>query len=166
ARGAKVIHIDPRFSRTSALSDLHLAIRPGADIVLLGGLINYVLENERYFKEYVEAYTNASFLVTSDFKDTEVLDGLFSGWNPERGVYELNTWQYEGTAEPEERDAFTGESYARMAGHFDHWPPPRDPTLQDPRCVFQILKRHFARYTPAMVERVCGVPSAQFLAAA
>jgi formate dehydrogenase major subunit len=166
ARGARVIHIDPRFSRTSALADLHLAIRPGTDIAFLGGLINYVIEHERYFKEYVEAYTNASFLVGPDFRDTEDLDGLFSGFDPERGVYALNSWQYLGTAEPGERDAFTGESHAHYAGHLDHWPPPRDRTLQDPRCVFQILKRHFARYTPELVEEVCGVPRAQFLAAA
>src|SRR5205823_1496781 len=105
ARGAKVIHIDPRFSRTSALADLHLAIRPGADIALLGGLINYVLENERYFKEYVEAYTNASFLVGADYRDTEDLDGLFSGFDPERGAYTLNSWQYLGAEEPGVRDA-------------------------------------------------------------
>src|SRR4030088_3543771 len=77
-RGAKLIHIDPRFSRTSAVSDLYVPIRAGSDIDFLGGLVNYILEHDRYFHEYVDAYTNASTILREDFRDTEDLDGLFS----------------------------------------------------------------------------------------
>src|SRR5690348_13883649 len=87
-RGATIVHVDPRFSRTSALADLHVPIRPGTDIALLGGLINYVLEHERYFKEYVVAYTNAANILREDFKDTEELDGLFSGFDAEERRYD------------------------------------------------------------------------------
>src|SRR5512134_3148325 len=85
-RGAKVIHVDPRFTRTSALADLHVPIRAGSDIVFLGALINHVLENERWFREYVVRYTNAAVIINEDFADTEDLDGLFSGFDPERGT--------------------------------------------------------------------------------
>jgi len=79
-RGAKVIHVDPRFTRTSALADLHVPLRAGSDIVFLGAIVNYVLTNELYFKEYVAAYTNAGTILTEDFVDTEDLDGLFAGF--------------------------------------------------------------------------------------
>src|SRR5437764_1218130 len=82
-RGATVIHVDPRFTRTSAVADIHVPIRAGSDIVFLGAIIRYILEGERYFKEYVVNYTNAAAIVTAEFRDTEDLDGLFSGWNPE-----------------------------------------------------------------------------------
>jgi formate dehydrogenase major subunit len=88
ARGAKVIHVDPRFTRTSALADLHVPLRAGSDIVFLGAIINYVLEHERYFKEYVVSYTNASAIIDERFQDTEDADGLFSGWDPERRTYD------------------------------------------------------------------------------
>src|SRR5918996_1833002 len=94
-RGAKVIHVDPRFTRTSALADLHVPIRAGTDIALLGGLINYVLTEERYFREYVLAYTNAAAIINEDYRDTEDLDGLFSGWDGERSCYDVHTWAYE-----------------------------------------------------------------------
>src|SRR5579885_3072407 len=87
-RGATVIHVDPRFSRTSALADLHVPIRPGSDVAFLGGLIRHVLERERYFKEYVLAYTNASAIVGSEYRDTEELDGLFSGFDAEKREYD------------------------------------------------------------------------------
>src|SRR5690349_8617245 len=96
ARGAKVVHIDPRFTRTSAVADAYVPIRAGSDIAFLGGVINYILGHEKDFREYVLAYTNASVLVTEDFKDTEELDGLFSGYDSETASYDTRTWQYEG----------------------------------------------------------------------
>ena len=179
ARGAKVIHVDPRFTRTSAVADEHVPLRAGTDIAFLGGIINHVLTNERWFREYVLAYTNASTIVSDEFRDTEDLDGLFSGFDPEARSYDVTSWQYEGGAlqaasgeqeqvaaeraatEHDEGGAH-GESHgsggAAIRGEFRS-----DKTLQDPRCVFQILRRHFARYTPEEVERTCGVPQEQFL---
>src|ERR1700722_15886933 len=99
ARGAKVIHVDPRFTRTSAVADKHIPIRAGSDVVLLGALISYVLANDLWFREYVIAYTNAATLVNEDFRDTEELGGLFSGFDPETGHYDLSTWSYAQRAE-------------------------------------------------------------------
>src|SRR5216683_4731641 len=96
ARGAKLIHVDPRFTRTSAVADLHVPIRAGADIAFVGGLINYVLTSEKYFREYVLAYTNAATIITEDFRDTEDLDGLFSGFDPEHRTYDFEAWEYQG----------------------------------------------------------------------
>src|SRR5690348_17370879 len=93
-RGAWVIHVDPRFSRTSALADTHVRIRSGTDIAFLGGLISYVIEHETYFKDYVLNYTNASVLIDERFQDTEDLEGLFSGYDPETRQYDTSTWQY------------------------------------------------------------------------
>src|SRR5207249_9604039 len=132
--GAKIIHVDPRFNRTSAMSDYWVPIRAGSDLVFLGALINYTLANERYFRDYVVHYTNAPTILRSDFKDTEELGGLFSGWDG--GKYDPETWRYEGAL---------------------------DRTLQHPRCVFQVLKRHFARYTPELVEQLCGIPKDRFV---
>src|SRR4051794_41516456 len=95
ARGAKVIHIDPRFTRTSAIADLHVPLRAGSDIAFLGGLINHVISNDLYFKEYVLAYTNAAALVSEDYRDTEDLGGLFSGFHPEKRHYDQESCQYE-----------------------------------------------------------------------
>jgi formate dehydrogenase major subunit len=95
-RSAKVIHVDPRYSRTSAMCNLHVPIRAGTDIALLGGIINYILENNRYFKEYVKRYTNAPVIINEEFADTEDLDGIFSGWDPEIRTYDVSTWQYAG----------------------------------------------------------------------
>lgn len=136
ARGAVVIHVDPRFTRTSALCDKYIAIRAGSDVVLLGALINHVLTHDLWFHEYVVAYTNAATLVSEDFRDTEDLGGLFSGFDPETGTYDNATWTYQ-------RDE---------AGA-----PITDETLQHPRTVFQVLSRHYARYTPEMVREVCGI---------
>lgn len=135
-RGATVIHVDPRFSRTSANADKHVPIRAGSDIVFLGALIKHILDNELYFEEYVRHYTNASQIISEDYQDPEDLNGLFSGFNEETGTYDTSSWQYsvEGT----------------------------DPTLQHPRCVFQILRRHYARYTPELVEQVCGISAKDF----
>lgn len=142
-RGAKVIHVDPHFSRTSALANLHIPTRAGGDIVFLGALIRYVLENNGYFHEYVANYTNAATLVREDFRDTEDLDGLFSGFDPASESYlDQSSWDYARDADGK---------------------PLSDATLQHPRCVFQVLRRHFARYTPEMVEQICGVPREEWL---
>ena len=177
ARGAKLIHVDPRFTRTSALADLHVPLRAGSDIAFLGGIINYVLSREKYFREYVLAYTNAAVIVTEDFADTEDLDGVFSGLDREGRSYDLHTWQYEGMevqAASGERDkeygdraastqnAAPGEAHGSGGPSLPAGTPERDDTLQHPRCVFQVLKRHFARYSPEMVEQVCGVPQDTF----
>ena len=180
ARGATVIHIDPRYTRTSAVADLHVPLRAGSDIVLLGGLINYVLSSGKYFRDYVVNYTNAATIIGEDFADTEDLDGLFSGFNPESRVYDTGAWAYEGVDVPAasgERDrqqddtgdggassavrqAGRGEAHGSGGAHVGT--PHNDPSLEHPRCVFQILKRHFARYTPEAVEQACGVPQAAF----
>ena len=99
-RGAKIIHVDPRFTRTSANADLYCPIRPGTDIAFLGGLINYVLQNDKWFKEYVLRYTNASTIINGDFKDTEDLDGLFSGYDADKHVYDPASWTYQGEQVP------------------------------------------------------------------
>lgn len=168
-RGAKVFHVDPRFTRTSALADTYLPIRAGTDIALLGGVVRYILDNELDFREYVLAYTNAATIVSEQFADTEDLDGLFSGYNPETGSYDQTSWQYEGHGN-HTRARGTGKERETAAGleHESHGAPVaaethRDETLRHPRCVYQILKRHFARYTPEMVERVCGIPQEKFL---
>jgi formate dehydrogenase major subunit len=167
-RGATIIHVDPRYTRTSAMASLHVPLRVGSDIAFLGGIVRYILENERYFKEYVVHYTNASAVIREDFRDTEELGGLFSGWMPEEGKYDPRTWQYEGAsgvvaasghkqlfAEPGAGHGTPRHTQLSDATH--------DPTLQHPRCVFQILRRHFARYTPELVEKLCGVPRDLFL---
>ena len=169
-KGAKVMHVDPRFTRTSAMANLHVPIRAGTDIAFLGGIINYILENDRYFRDYVVHYTNAPVLVNDDFADTEDLDGLFSGYDPESSSYDVSTWQYKGAsvsgaAGRREMGGITGEQahYAQSSQLEEGEPPEMDETLEHPRCVFQLLKRHYRRYTPDMVERVCGCKKEQFL---
>jgi formate dehydrogenase major subunit len=222
--GAKLIHVDPRFTRTSAVADIYAPIRAGSDIAFLGGIINYVINSERwnrepFFKTWLVHYTNAATVIHDDFKDTEDADGVFSGlmeykagvpewpYNGFLGQYENDTWQYkrsdgrpggaaagsEGTASaytaksgevpghggsgPGQKPAPQGPKSGVVADHkapagppFDDLvkslvkpPAERDETLQNPRCVFQIVKRHFARYTPEMVERVTGCPKETFL---
>jgi formate dehydrogenase major subunit len=169
-RGAKVIHIDPRFTRTSALAHSYVPVRAGADIAFLGGVVNYILSNEKDFREYVVAYTNASMIVSEDFQDTEELDGLFSGYDPETNTYDQSSWQYAGQQDEgqDEGGSHVDRETASGLEQESHGPPipadvPRDPTLQDPRCVYQVLKRHYARYTPEVVEQLCGVPQEKFL---
>jgi formate dehydrogenase major subunit len=172
AKGARVIHIDPRFTRTSALADLHVPIRAGSDIAFLGGVINYVLSNDLDFREYVRAYTNASFLLREDFADTEDLDGLFSGYDPETASYDRSSWRYANAEPPKSgagRDSSSNKQPSTPYQHGSGGPSlegmrqvPRDPSLKHPRSVFQVLKRHFARYTPELVERVCGTPQGLF----
>ena len=202
--GAKLIHVDPRFTRTSANCDIHAPIRAGSDIAFLGGLINFVLASDRwnsdpFFREFVSTYTNAATIVSPDFKGTEDLEGVFSGLQKHEedaawpfsgltGRYDPASWQYAGTA-----TQTTGEqvAYTARAGEAKQiqgpqarggapgiqmdagstaapakWdllvksllkPTPRtDPSMQDPHCVLQILKRHFSRYTPEVVEQVEG----------
>ncbi|MBK5260771.1 MAG: molybdopterin-dependent oxidoreductase [Thermoanaerobaculia bacterium] len=159
--GAKIIHVDPRFTRTSAMCDYWLPLRAGSDIIFLGALINFVLTNERDFREYVVPYTNASVILRDDFRDTEDLGGMFSGWDEAGRRYDPETWGYEGSGSQGSRDEGTrGEGQGTPRADSD---PIRDLTLQHPRCVFQVMKRHFARYTPEMVERACGIPAAQFV---
>jgi formate dehydrogenase major subunit len=179
ARGATLIHVDPRFTRTSAVSDLHVPIRAGADIAFVGGLINHVLGSERYFREYLLAYTNASTILTEEYADTEDLDGVFSGLDREQRFYDFDSWRYQGEevraasgdrdeldpgrhrARRQVRQSGRGEAHG-SGGAAAHPAPDTDPTLQHPRCVFQVLRRHFARYTPELVEQVCGVPQDLF----
>ena len=169
-RGAKIIHVDPRFTRTSAVADLHVPLRAGTDIAFLGGIVNYILEGGREFREYVKHYTNAATIVTGDFADTEDLDGLFSGWDAESRSYDIATWQYAGMdvfaaggKREEGANLATGARDAQ-GGRLEHGNPPEtDMDLEHPRCVFQILKRHFSRYTPAKVAEVCGVPEETFI---
>jgi formate dehydrogenase major subunit len=170
-RGAKLIHVDPRFTRTSALADTHVPLRAGSDIAFLGGIVRYILEEERDFREYVVNYTNAPSILREDYRDTEDLDGLFSGWDPETRSYDPESWQYEGvnvTGAAGQRDqggAASGEAAhgAQGASFGAGEKGERDETLQHPRCVYQVLRRHFARYTPEFVEETCGVPREQFL---
>ena len=168
ARGATVIHVDPRFTRTSALADLHMPLRAGSDIVFLGGIINYVLANEKYFRDYVVAYTNAAVILGEDFKDTEDLGGIFSGLDVEGHRYNPSTWSYQGTMVR----AAAGSRGVPVKKDFDltgsgdpvenNAAPQVAESLEHPRCVFQVLKRHFARYTPEVVEQACGVPPEMF----
>ena len=188
ARGAKIIHVDPRFTRTSAVSDLHVPLRAGSDIAFVGGLINYVLSAGKEFREYVTAYTNASTIVSADYVDSEDLGGLFSGWDDETHVYDPSSWAYEGVnvgasagkreegagaesaggesgAQGAERSKDAEQSHQFGSGGASLGEGAKiqtDPTLTHPRCVFQVLKRHFARYTPEMVQEVCGVPPELF----
>ncbi|HET6697603.1 MAG TPA: formate dehydrogenase, partial [Nocardioidaceae bacterium] len=197
-RGATIIHVDPRFTRTSAVADVHVPIRAGSDIAFLGALVNHVLSNELDFRDYVVNYTNAAAIIEEDFRDTEDLDGLFSGFDPERGQYDPRSWQYEGAPQapaagqrdpaqpggpelPEAHPESGSEGGGHQTGQHEKTShesarsesagsggpsvshkPERDETLQHPRCVYQILKRHFARYTPEVVEQVCGISRDQF----
>ena len=182
ARGATVIHVDPRFSRTSAMADRHVPIRAGSDIAFLGGIINHVLREEKYFREYVLAYTNASTILSEDFVDTEDLDGVFSGLDREHRTYDFDAWRYQagdvGAAagyrdrrgngasngrRRQVREAARGEAHG-SGGAAAHPAPDTDETLRHPRCVFQVLKRHFSRYTPELVEQICGISPENFRA--
>jgi formate dehydrogenase major subunit len=143
-RGAPLIHVDPHFSRTSAMADLYVAIRAGSDIAFLGGIINYIIAHDRWFKDYVLHYTNASTIVSGQYSGAEQLDGLFAGFDSSSGRYEAarGAWGY------------SVDASGQVA---------TDPTLEHPRCVFQIVKRHFERYTPEMVAWVCGCTAGEFL---
>jgi formate dehydrogenase major subunit len=138
-RKAKLVVVDPRFTRSAAMSDYYAPIRAGSDIAFLGGVINYLLSNDKIQHEYVKGYTNASFIVGENYT---FADGIFSGYNEEKRKYDNASWTYE-------KDE---QGFAKV-----------DPTLQHERCVYQIMKGHYARYTPEMVEKVSGTPKDKFL---
>ncbi len=213
--GATLIHVDPRFTRTSAMADIHAPIRAGSDVAFLGGIINHVLQSprwntERFFRDWLLHYTNAATLISDEFKDTDDLDGVFSGlmeyrggtpewpYNGFVGQYDNKSWQYarggrggaQGEAaaytaragdaggdhtgtkpakgprsgeRPEQVQAPPGPPFEPLVRSLVKPPPERDETLRNPRCVFQIVKRHFSRYTPEVVERVTGCPRDLFL---
>jgi len=131
--GAPVFHVDPKFSRTSARCDLHVPLRSGTDIAFLGGMLNYILQTESHHKDYVVEYTNAAFIVGKDYA---FKDGMFSGFDKATKRYDKKKW------------AFAKD---------DKGVPRRDPTLKDPRCVFQLLKTHYSRYTIDKVSSITGV---------
>jgi formate dehydrogenase major subunit len=163
-RGATIIHVDPRFTRTSAVADIHVPIRAGSDIAFLGAIVNHIIENDRWFRDYVVNYTNAAAIVSDEFLDTEDLDGLFSGWDEENGQYDPTSWQYKGvevTPAAGHREMFSGEPRSERGAMITA--EERDETLTNPKCVFQIVKRHFSRYTPQVVEDACGIPRELFL---
>jgi formate dehydrogenase major subunit len=162
-KGATLIHVDPRFSRTSALCDLFVGIRAGTDIAFLGGMIRYVIENERWFHDYVLAYTNAATILQEEYRDAEDLGGLFSGFHAETSSYDAadGHWSYAeqppGTGPKNDMHGQSGADGPAAQGNVDATnEPERDPTLQHPRCVFQLIRKHFARYTPELVAQVCG----------
>jgi formate dehydrogenase major subunit len=188
--GARVYHVDPRFTRTSALADRYVPMRAGTDVAFLGGIIHEILEREADFREYVLPYTNASHIINADVALPEDLSGVFSGFDEDSAEYDDRTWQYEGegletvaaagkrgrnlhTDEGEHGhkpgadsapdhaeeggEAFEGGSIADV-GRIE-----TDETLQHPRCVYQLLKRHYARYTPDFVAETCGVSKELFL---
>ena len=203
--GAKLIHVDPRFTRTSAMADIYAPLRAGSDVAFLGGIVNHVLNSERwrqdpFFRSFVSSYTNAATIISGDFRDTEDLDGVFSGlmaytgdaeewpFNGFVGEYEAGSWAYaragtqpageqqgddpgraDGGGADDQRTrraaaiAAAGPPYDRMVRALVPPPVRRDETLTDPRCVLQIVRRHFARYTPEMVEQVTGCPRGLFL---
>jgi formate dehydrogenase major subunit len=139
-RNARIVAVDPRFTRTAAVADLYSPIRAGTDIAYLLGLIRYAIEKKRYHEDYVKLHTNASYVVGAKYGFT---DGLFTGFSEEKKEYDKSNWAYE----PDE----STKAYKV------------DPTLQDPRCIFQLLRQHVERYTPELVSRVCGVPLETFL---
>jgi len=134
-RNAKLVVCDPRFTRTAAVADVYAQLRPGTDIAFVNGIIRYAIENKRYADEYIKIHTNAPYVVSDRFG---FADGLFSGFDEQSATYDKTAWTY--AADPK-----TGTYVV-------------DPTLQDPRCVFQLLRQHVSRYTPEMVERICGTP--------
>jgi formate dehydrogenase major subunit len=150
-RNAKMIVVDPRFTRTAATADLFLQIRAGTDIAFLGGFIKYALDNNRINREYLVHFTNAPFLIDEGFKLPE--DGLYSGFDPATQTYDKSTWNYQS------RDSHgAGAGLPAKVAY--------DLTLEHPRCVYQLLKKQYSRYTPEMVERITGIPKKDFLKAA
>ncbi len=138
-RGAKLIAVDPRFTRTAAVADMHAPLRPGTDIAFLNGLIRYAIEKKRFHEDYVKIHTNGPYIIGEKYAFT---DGLFSGFDGSKGDYDKAAWAYEPDPQTKAYKV--------------------DMTMQDPRCVLQLLKAHVDRYTPEMVERICGTPKATF----
>ena len=137
-RGAKLIVVDPRYTRSAAVSDMYAPIRPGTDIAFLNGLINYCIQNDKVQWDYVKAFTNSPYLVKEGFA---YQDGLFTGYDETKRDYNRSTWDYD----------IGPDGYVVS-----------DATLQNPRCVWNLLKQHVAQYTPEMVERICGTPKEKF----
>ena len=181
-RNAKIIVIDPRFTRTATQADLFLQIRAGSDIAFLGGMINYALQHDRVNKEYLVNFTNAPLIIKEGFKLPE--DGLFSGWDADKASYNKTTWNYEAggnltgkpavAASPGEHPAAPPHLVPAAAATTPATPAPPpslpenvafDLDLQHPRCVYQLLKQQYSRYTPEMVERITGIPQADCLKA-
>ena len=167
---AKIIHVDPRFTRSSAMADIWVPLRAGTDILFLGGLIHYALEHDKIFREYVTHYANAPMILRKDFQDTEDLGGVFSGWDAEKKKYSPETWLYEGSPSHDKATELPGHSEiggghgkdrGGEAGETSKYE--QDLSLRHPRCVYQILKKHFSRYTPELVEQYCGIPKQVFL---
>src|SRR6185312_2377762 len=154
-----------------AMADYWLPLRAGTDVIFLGALINFTITHEKYFREYVVHYTNASTLLREDFKDTEDLGGLFSGFVEDEKCYDPETWNYEGAPSKKSRDGKLPGHASAGGGHGkdrggeagDLSQHKNDPTLTHPRCVFQVLKKHFSRYTPELVESACGIPKEKFI---
>ncbi len=165
-RGGTLVHVDPRFTRTSALANIHAPIRAGTDIAFLGGVIRHILENDLWFRDFAMAYTNIATVIDDSYGDAEDNDGVFSGFDVKNGAYKHDSWQYKGRIVPSplsEHHVQTTESTEGGKEKMAESPPPTDPTLQHPNCVYQIMRRHYARYTPEMVERVTGCPQSVFL---
>ena len=139
-RGAKLIVVDPRFTRTASVADFYAPIRQGTDIAFLLGVIKYCIENDKIQHDYMRAFTNAPYIVKEGFS---YQDGLFSGYDEAKRDYDRASWEYE----------LGPDGYVQV-----------DETLQNPRCVYQLLKQHVAAYTPEMVERICGTPKDKYLA--
>ena len=167
-RGAKVIHVDPHFSRTSACASQYVPIRTGTDIAFLGGIINQVLLQDRWFKEYVQHFTNASTIINEGYVDAEDNAGIFSGFDLEERTYRLHdaNWHYVGSQPPSAADVpeqAKFESWSQSNAGSGDSKPQRDPAFQHPNCVLNILRRHYARYTPQMVADTCGCTVEQFM---
>ncbi|HWT86573.1 MAG TPA: molybdopterin-dependent oxidoreductase, partial [Myxococcales bacterium] len=139
-RNAKIVVVDPRFTRTAAVADIFAQVRAGTDIAFLNGIIHYAIEKKRFHEDYVKLHTNAPYVVGEKYQFT---DGLFSGFDAAKGEYDKSAWQYQ--ADPKTNGYQVDE------------------TLQNPRCVFQLLRKHVSRYTPEMVEQICGTPKDQFI---
>jgi len=172
-RNAKTIVVDPRLTRTAATADMYVQIRAGSDIAFLGGLIHYAIQNNRIAHDYLVNYTNAAFIIKEGFKLPD--DGLYSGFDAEKKVYDKSSWNYEeGGDLAGKSDIAPSKPAAPKAATPGATPPPPllpsktayDLTLQHPRCVFQLLKKQYERYTPEMVERITGIPQDEFLKAA
>jgi formate dehydrogenase major subunit len=166
ARGAKVIHVDPRFTRTSALADIYAPIRAGTDIAFLGGVIHYLLEHDLWWRDWALPYTNIATIISEGFRTASENDGRFSGWDDEKNAYRFDTWQYDGLVVPSalaEHYLDTAEAFSEMTSRLHDRPPHQDRSLEHPQCVYQILKRQYEPYTPEMVERVTGCPKDTFI---
>ena len=140
--GAKLISVDPRFTRTSSKADIYAPMRSGTDIAFLGGMIKYILDNELYHRDYVRMYTNGPFIVNAGFKMPGDLDGVFSGYDPKKRKYDKKAWAL----------VKDGKGVIK-----------KDPGMKDPMCVLQLLKKQFSRYTLDKVSAICGTPKEKLL---